>query len=214
LAADIRGGYEQLSSEKLGFYVDAEGLWGHAWRFDVAKNFSQAAGGDEVRLKLLGVDKLQEGTIAYLIDRKLGRQIVLREQNGYVFFLGRKGFVASESDARFVLLVGSEEYVEHEAEHLTTRPQKTALLQNYPNPFNPSTVISYDLASREKVDLRIYDVTGALVKILERGTRDPGRFEVGWDGQDEKGRKLASGVYFYQLKAGRFSQTRKMVLLK
>ncbi|MCH7549318.1 MAG: T9SS type A sorting domain-containing protein, partial [Candidatus Krumholzibacteriota bacterium] len=93
-------------------------------------------------------------------------------------------------------------------------PTRTVLRPNYPNPFNPSTVIRYDLAVASQVELRIYDVTGALVKVLESARRPAGRYEVVWGGRNERGRSVASGVYFYRLKAGQFTQTRKMILLK
>jgi hypothetical protein len=91
---------------------------------------------------------------------------------------------------------------------------RNGLSQNYPNPFNPQTTISFTLAGRSHVDLRIYDVNGALVRALVNETQAPGAYHVKWDGRDDNGRVVASGVYFYKLTAGSFSQTRKMVLLK
>jgi flagellar hook assembly protein FlgD len=64
------------------------------------------------------------------------------------------------------------------------------------------------------VDLRVYDVTGALVKVVEKRHRDRGRYEVGWNGENSRGEQVTSGVYFYKITAEGFSQTRKMVLLK
>ena len=61
---------------------------------------------------------------------------------------------------------------------------------------------------------RIYNVTGALVKVLEERDRELGRYEIGWDGNNERGARVSSGVYFYRLTAPGFSQTRKMVLLR
>ena len=62
--------------------------------------------------------------------------------------------------------------------------------------------------------LRVYDVAGHLVRTLVDAQRSPGTYEARWDGRDERGRGVASGVYFYRLRAGDFSQTRRMVLLK
>jgi hypothetical protein len=91
---------------------------------------------------------------------------------------------------------------------------KNALLQNHPNPFNPQTTITFTLAARANVHLAVYDVNGALVRTLADQTRAPGAYDVKWDGRDDHGRAVASGVYFYKLDAGRFTQTKKMVLLK
>ena len=92
-------------------------------------------------------------------------------------------------------------------------PQVT-LGQNYPNPFNPTTTIRYTLSAQSDVQLAVYGVDGKLVRVLANGTKPAGSFAVNWDGRDESGRAVASGVYFYRLKAGSFTQTRKMVLMK
>ncbi|UCF04772.1 MAG: T9SS type A sorting domain-containing protein [bacterium] len=91
---------------------------------------------------------------------------------------------------------------------------KYALRQNYPNPFNPNTTISYQLAQHGYVDLRIYDVAGRLVRVLVSESKDPGLYAVEWNGRDRRGVQVASGIYFYRLESGSFSQTRRMVLLR
>jgi hypothetical protein len=92
---------------------------------------------------------------------------------------------------------------------------RTALHPCYPNPFNPMTTISYDLRERVPVTLAIYDVTGRRVKTLvDREAANAGRYEKVWDGRDETGRAVASGVYFYRLDAGGYTETRRMVLVK
>jgi hypothetical protein len=90
------------------------------------------------------------------------------------------------------------------------------LHQNYPNPFNPVTTIAFEIpdGNRRDVTLRVYDVTGALVKVLANGPLDGGRYEIRWDGTDSRGGRVGSGVYFYQLKNGDAVATRKMLLLK
>ena len=93
-------------------------------------------------------------------------------------------------------------------------PTQYGLQPNRPNPFNPITTISYDLPQGGRVKLAIYDVNGRLVKELVSVTQVAGRYDVVWDGHDDRGQTVASGVYFYRLVAGQFAQTRKMVLLK
>ena len=93
-------------------------------------------------------------------------------------------------------------------------PLVNVLHQNHPNPFNPSTTISFSLKSRSNVSLTVYDVSGRLVNVLVDDVMDAGPHDVTWDGRGKAGRTVASGVYFYRLRAGEFIETRKMVLLR
>jgi flagellar hook assembly protein FlgD len=88
------------------------------------------------------------------------------------------------------------------------------LEQNYPNPFNPSTVISFQLPVNSEVTLSIYNMNGQLVKKLVAGEMSAGRHHLVWDATDDRGVRVASGVYLYVLKAGAFSAQRKLVLMK
>lgn len=90
----------------------------------------------------------------------------------------------------------------------------TALYGNHPNPFNPTTTITYSVQTPMHVSVRIYDVSGKLVRTLVDESRESGVFEVVWDGRDNAGHSLSSGVYFYQLKGTGIVETRKMVLMK
>ena len=98
-------------------------------------------------------------------------------------------------------------------------PQETALLANYPNPFNPETWIPYQLATPAEVMLTIYDMTGSTVRHLEVGHQPVGLYQsrsraLYWDGRNGRGESVASGLYFYTLKAGEFTATRKMLIRK
>ena len=97
--------------------------------------------------------------------------------------------------------------------------KQTALLQSYPNPFNPEVWIPYDLSEESGVSIQIYSASGQLVRTLDLGTMPRGRYvskekAAYWNGQTEAGERAASGVYFYVMRAGRFSAARKMVILK
>ena len=94
------------------------------------------------------------------------------------------------------------------------RPTGFALQQNYPNPFNPSTVISFELPVRSIGQLAIYATTGQLVRTLISGEYAAGLHHVAWDGRDDKGKRVASGTYFYQISAGVFQSTKHMLFLK
>ena len=89
-----------------------------------------------------------------------------------------------------------------------------ALDQNYPNPLNSGTAIAFDLPYGETVDLTVYTISGQKVATLVQGTRAAGYHQVFWDGRDETGAVLASGVYLYSLQVGDQLETRKMLLLR
>ena len=98
-------------------------------------------------------------------------------------------------------------------------PEETALLANYPNPFNPETWIPYQLAKSAEVTLTIYDMNGHLVRRLAIGYQAAGMYRsrsraAYWDGRNQLGEPLASGLYFYTLTAGDFTATRRMLILK
>jgi len=91
----------------------------------------------------------------------------------------------------------------------------TALAQNYPNPFNPATTIRYSVRERARVQLKIYNVAGQLVTTLvDRVVEGGVEHTVAWDGRNDAGMRVATGVYFYRMTAPDFTKTRKMVLLK
>jgi hypothetical protein len=99
-------------------------------------------------------------------------------------------------------------------------PSTFELDQNYPNPFNPSTTIRFTVPSTQngsadlKATLKVYNILGEVVKILVDEPLAPGTYERVWDGRDGQGNSVASGIYFYKLKAGSFTDTKKMVMMK
>ena len=96
-------------------------------------------------------------------------------------------------------------------------PRVFSLSQNYPNPFNPSTTIRYDIPGGSvtvPVRLLVYDIRGRLVRKLVDRDREPGRYQVHWDGRDDRGASVSSGVYLYRIEAGEFKSIRKMVLVR
>jgi hypothetical protein len=93
-------------------------------------------------------------------------------------------------------------------------PTGFALEQNYPNPFNATTRIQYSLPRHELVNMTIYNVLGQVVRLWRGMSTPAGTFQLEWDGTDDSGRPLASGVYFYRLDVARYSESKKLVLLK
>jgi hypothetical protein len=96
----------------------------------------------------------------------------------------------------------------------TPTPNVTQLMQNYPNPFNPTTTISFTLPERTQTRLSVHDIEGRLVTTLVDDTMGEGFKEVTWDGKNDRGNPVVSGVYFYRLTAGNRTLTKKMILLK
>jgi len=97
---------------------------------------------------------------------------------------------------------------------VVTPSTSIALGQNHPNPFNPETVVHFSLSENSLVRLSVYDPRGRQVRVLVEARMDPGPHEVRWDGRDDRGAPVGSGVYFYRLEAGSRTLSRKMTLLK
>ena len=94
------------------------------------------------------------------------------------------------------------------------RPGSYVLGDAYPNPFNPESTIRFSLPREEHVTLQVFSLAGQLVKTLHEGYVESGVYESVWDGMNEAGESVASGVYLYNLQAGSFQQTKKLTLLK
>jgi hypothetical protein len=97
-------------------------------------------------------------------------------------------------------------------------PKVYSLSQNYPNPFNPSTTIAFDIPAisgeKQFVNLTVYDIRGRCVRTLINSDLEPGSHKIRWNGRDDRGQSVASGIYLYTLKAGEEIFTRKMIVLK
>ena len=93
-------------------------------------------------------------------------------------------------------------------------PKAYRLRPNYPNPFNPETTIRYDVAESGVVRLSVHALTGQHIRTLVDGERAAGSYSVVWDGRDDSGKVVASGVYLYRMVAGEFTAVRKLVLIR
>jgi len=126
-----------------------------------------------------------------------------------------KSAVLYRSDARAVDI----KKVDGKFTSWATTPEKSALLQNFPNPFNPETWIPYQLKEASEIKIRIYTASGELVREILFGYKPAGIY-IGrdraayWDGKNEAGEAVASGVYFYTIKAGNFIEAKKMTIVR
>jgi hypothetical protein len=97
---------------------------------------------------------------------------------------------------------------------IQTTPTEFALKQNFPNPFNPETTIKYNLAASGPVELRIYNMVGQVVRTLVNERQAAGRYSIRWDGKDDHGLSVSSGIYFYRIDTDKFHSVKKLMLLK
>ena len=143
-------------------------------------------------------------TISYdiIIDAGEHMDWVITSESGSEFTLEGTGEITVPTANRFTL------------EKKAVIPIKYTLHQNYPNPFNPTTFLCYDLPNQAQVTLTIYDLIGREVTQLVNTTQKAGYRSVHWSATDMHGKPVSAGVYLYQIRAGEFVQTRKMVLLK
>ncbi len=136
----------------------------------------------------------------YLVDKKLIKFYNLKENNKLTIGSTRK-----LND--FSVLIGNAKFIETVKANLL--PVEYALLQNYPNPFNPSTVITYDVPENSRVTLKVFDVLGKEVQQLVNQEQSAGRYEVEFGSKS-----MSTGVYFYTLSTGKFTSTKKMLMVK
>jgi hypothetical protein len=115
----------------------------------------------------------------------------------------------------FDMFIGDDETTAINETQTGSTPHLPTLYQNYPNPFNPATTIRYDLSQKVSVSLTIYDVNGRIInRLVHTESQPPGIYYVAWDGRNNSGIRVATGIYFYRLTAGDCVQAKKMVLLK
>ena len=93
-------------------------------------------------------------------------------------------------------------------------PEKFALHQNFPNPFNPETTIQFDITEKNIVTLQVFNLMGQLIRTLVSETKNPGFYSIKWDGRNDNGAYVSSGVYIYRIKAGNFLTQKKMIYMR
>ena len=137
------------------------------------------------------------------------------------YYQGQKLNTRADLLGRAIRFFGGLATSVYDGEPFARLPQSFDLEQNYPNPFNPTTTILYTLRSNvgsgakaARTNLEVYNILGNKVKTLVDEVQIPGTYSIVWDGRNQNGDKVASGIYFYRLTRGDDTQTKKMMLIK
>ncbi len=179
---------------------------GYVWEFEVETNFH----GEAVTLDFENLESLPANFEIRLEDGTLNQKVDLQNNRQYIFS-SSPGGKAQE----FRIIAGTSNFVGENTTIGVEIPETFELVQNFPNPFNPSTTIRFGLPQSSRVVLKIYNVLGQEVATLLDGVEKvAGNHNVVWDGKDQLGRAVSSGIYLYQMRAGNVVLTRKMTLLK
>jgi hypothetical protein len=178
---------------------------GDRWSFLVRSNIN-----DIVTLTFNGIETIPAEYAVWLFDESIRIIRNLRETGRYRFTA-----TPEEYPKQLTLFIGTEGYLDEIIEAYELIPDSYSLSQNFPNPFNPATTIRFGLPQDEVVTLTIYDVMGRVVAIpIENQTMHAGNHVITWNAQDRYGLNISSGTYFYHLRAGSYSKTMKLILLR
>jgi flagellar hook assembly protein FlgD len=141
-------------------------------------------------------------------NQTIGQVICLSPPDGPNSFVTKSGYCFKVGEGAGVFITSVE------SQKTSQKLDNFTLEQNYPNPFNPTTRINYSLSKPENVNLKIYNNTGQLIKVLVNQFQNNGEYSVEWNAKDARDKSVTSGLYFYQLQAGSFCHIQKMILLK
>jgi hypothetical protein len=152
-------------------------------------------------------------TSGHTLDYVVGDQISIQVLAGMNYLPAALTEVVANSSVKDL---GVTRVLEADGSHVSESPLVTSysLKQNYPNPFNPTTTIQYQIPMTAKVEMKVFNSVGQLVKTLVNQEQTQGRYEIRWDGKNDLGAEVGSGVYFYQMKVNDFEQSLKMVFMK
>ncbi|WKZ71246.1 MAG: S8 family serine peptidase [Melioribacteraceae bacterium] len=209
--SEISGTPKITFDKKSAYIEEGEGLAGLQFKIvgtDIAKAnliTGEAAKGMEISYNVVG-------DTMYVVMFSFKNQTLTNKEKGMLFSL-TEGYLRElkevtgsnqKGDKVEIGLVNDGEII----------PKDFTLYQNYPNPFNPTTTIRYAIPKQEKVEIRIYNILGQKVWEYLTEEQQPGYYEVKWNSVNSSNRQVATGVYIYQIRAGKFIQAKKMLLLK
>ncbi|MCI0495808.1 T9SS type A sorting domain-containing protein, partial [candidate division KSB1 bacterium] len=161
-----------------------------------------------IHISLLETGNLPEGQQLFILDKDYDCAIPIAEQNFSVKI--SRGMPVRH----FKILVGTKEYAEQNSQGISLLPLNYELGQNFPNPFNPETTIPYQLGKRSEVTLEIYNIISQRIRTLVHGVQSTGQYAVTWDGTDDAGKSVVTGIYICQFQADEFAATQKLILVR
>lgn len=171
-----------------------------SWEFEIRSSRHEPS-----QLAFSGLTRIPFHFEAYLVDMGRAQSVNLREDSVY-------SFVPVAEISRFSLLVGKKETLQDKLSSVRL-PNEFVLGHNYPNPFHPTTTIPLAVPFASQVTLKIYNILGEEVKAIYAGTLEAGRYWFNWDGRNESGHHVATGVYLYRLTTDKgITVTAKMIL--
>lgn len=193
---DREGDYNALATDIRPEFVNEQ-----VWNLRVNSGLR-----DKTKLTFSGIEDITADMKIYLIDVDRASYVDLRKNQEYEF-------IPAKDISDFKIIVGKSEYIDSEINNLM--PKEFALGNNFPNPFNPSTTIEVSVPHTSYIRLVIYNILGQELRILFEGTAAPGRYWHVWDGKDQQGNTVPSGIYIYSVKTNDgINISKKMVLMK
>ena len=189
------------------FYANSIALYGDLSEWSVPPSGTEHPGNHDYDPSFVDEDDFHLQATSQLIDEG---DPTMTEADGSTINMGRYGGTAEYTSVSS----GGESSTKPTVLKTEDTPLVFSLSQNAPNPFNPETIISYSLPQSEQVKLVIYNVLGQEIRTLVNAFKPAGRYRVVWNSRDDFGRSVSSGIYFYQITAGEFLDTRKMLILK
>ncbi|MGM0705772.1 MAG: FlgD immunoglobulin-like domain containing protein, partial [Bacteroidota bacterium] len=191
-----------------GYYVDTP-TDGYAWDIEVEAETAGAFRVDHrVRVRMRETGSLPDDFSRYVIDLDNERPIDVENQ---AFTAELKN---GDTKRRYRIVVGTEAFAEQKSEGIPLESFETALHANYPNPLRNETTIEYELAEPGEATIEIYNVLGQRVRRLVNREHEAGPHTMRWDGRNDAGQRVASGTYFYRMKAGDVSTARQMTVIR
>ena len=183
---------------------------GKSWLLEIDADLGRRAmvEGEYIGVELEDQGQLPPNFDVYVFDEDLRERIPITE-NRFGVYLSRE-----LAQRRLRLVIGTPAFARAAGGGIPLLPVQVALEQNFPNPFSGSTHIRYQIQETQEVVLQVFDLLGRLVTTLEKSEQTAGWYDIAWDGRDDSGANVASGMYVYKLRTGSTVQIRSMIRVK
>ena len=177
---------------------------GYYWDLEVDASVPNSV----VQVQLKSVGELPGHYKVFILDKDNRKTFDIADST-FSIEVGRVG-----SSRKLRIVLGSEQFVEQHREGIPLVPLAFSLEQNFPNPFNSVTSIRYEISEESTVQLEVFNLMGQRVLVLVDAVQEAGSYEIQWDGKNNNGLPMASGIYLYRIRAGEFTDMQKMMLVR